>query len=182
MRIAHHSHAAAQVWAGAHWHIPTIVLLREPEEAVRSLMMHHLQLFDAKMAFHEYLIFYNGILPLRESFILAKFETVTHDFGAIIDAVNTAFSTQFHPFQHTQENEVCVFKEINRLGRLRQTVDEKGAPYSLLRPKHERRERERQKKAIQQILENNLLRDDSLRMLKEESVELYRNLVTTADV
>src|ERR671917_4320 len=37
VRIAHHLHMPAQVMRAARWHIPTLVLMRKPADAVLSL-------------------------------------------------------------------------------------------------------------------------------------------------
>ena len=41
VRIAHHLHVPAQIIRAARWQIPSIVLIRDPVDAVASLLIRH---------------------------------------------------------------------------------------------------------------------------------------------
>ena len=109
--IAHHLHAAPQVTAAAKMDLPTIVLLRNPEDAVVS----HAASFGVplKLALREYVQFYTDVLPIRHSFVTATFEALTTDYGGVIQAVNAKFGADFKPFNHTEENIDRCFKIID---------------------------------------------------------------------
>lgn len=111
-KIAHHLHAAAQVlWALDH-HIPAIVLVRHPKDAIASLVLRNPEISLAK-AFDDYITFYRALLG-KSGFVVAEFEDVVTDFGEIICRVNKLFGTSFVPFQPTEENNQKVFEAIEK--------------------------------------------------------------------
>lgn len=114
VKIAHHTHAAAQVIAGARKGIPTIVLIREPKAAVISYLIGD---FDPQITMrqvlHDYIAFYKPILPFRDHFTLAPFQEITSDYGAIVRRLNGKFGTYFDEFSHTDENVKRCFDLID---------------------------------------------------------------------
>ena len=175
--LAHHRHAAAQVLCAAKWQIPCVVLIREPFEAIRSLLMHQPALYRLDNAVREYIVFYRAIQPVRKCYVLARFETVTQDFGSVIGALNAHFGTRFLGFDSGYISEAKVFSEIDRLGRLRGTVGRRGEPYSINRSVAERTEREQQKQASKGMLEA-----EAERHLMRSANRLYTDLASGADV
>jgi RNase P protein component len=91
--------------------IPTIVLIRDPEEAVLSLSLWtpHITLGEG---LRDYIRFYRRILPYRDRFVVATFEEVSTDFGEVIRRLNERFGSTFQEFQHTDANVALCFKII----------------------------------------------------------------------
>lgn len=93
--IASHSHAAAQVIAAVKRDLVTLVLFRNPDDAVAS----HLEMLPARISpeslFKDYSGFYRTIMPYRDRFVLISFETCIGDFGAVVSRVNARFGTDF---------------------------------------------------------------------------------------
>jgi hypothetical protein len=118
VRIAHHFHAAAQVIQAARIGIPALVLLRHPEDAILSFLVHYPGL-SASQGARTYLRFYAPILPYKDSFVLAKFDTVTANFGSVIECVNKRYGTQFAQFEHTEENVRQSFELIEEMNRVK---------------------------------------------------------------
>jgi hypothetical protein len=94
MKIAHHVHSPSQIVSAARYHIPAVLLIRDPKEAVAAGI--------AKIGTHTlsdllraYTVYYRSLRRLRESFVVAPFETLTSDSGQVIDAVNRRFGTSF---------------------------------------------------------------------------------------
>ena len=114
VQIGHHTHAAAQVIAAARRGLPTIVLIRDPEEAIVSYIIGG---FDPqitmKQVLHDYIAFYKPLLPYRDRFVLAPFEEITTDYGKVIQRLNEKFGTHFDVFQHTDENVKKCFDLID---------------------------------------------------------------------
>jgi hypothetical protein len=115
VNIAHHTHAAAQVIAGAKQKIPTLVIIRPPEDAICSYLVGG---FDpgltVKQALREYISFYSLIIPFSSAFVVATFEELTQDFGAIIKRINQTYQTSFDEFEHTEANVKKCFDLIDR--------------------------------------------------------------------
>lgn len=94
LSIAHHVHSPSQIITAARYGLPAVLLVRAPQDAVTAGL--------AKIATHRtgdllraYAAYYRSLLPLREHYVIAPFETVTTDFGRVINAVNRRFETTF---------------------------------------------------------------------------------------
>jgi hypothetical protein len=126
VRIAHHLHAPAQVTRAVELGVPTVVLMRDPLEAVPSLMLRDSR-FSMDLALRYYVSFYESVAEHRDSYVLATFEEVTRDYGAVIERVNARFGTDFAPFEHTEDNVARVFsliEESHRAKRRNKVVEE----------------------------------------------------------
>lgn len=62
VKMAHHLHAPAQVIRAVKWGIPTLLLIRQPEDAVLSLLIREPGI-SAERALRDYIRFYNGYGP-----------------------------------------------------------------------------------------------------------------------
>lgn len=116
--VAHHLHAPAQVLRATRLGTPTLVLLREPLDAVLSLMLRD-DRFTAEKALRYYASFYETVAGYRDGFVLGLFEEVTTDYGSVIERINDRFGTRFVPFDHTEENVERVFASIEESHRAR---------------------------------------------------------------
>jgi hypothetical protein len=112
VKIAHHTHAAAQVIAGIRMRIPTLVIVRRPEDAALSHMVRHQ--VSARPALVAWIRFHRRILPYRDRMVLVSFESMKKDFGAVIRGINKKFGTTFGVWQHTPENENRIFEQIRQ--------------------------------------------------------------------
>jgi hypothetical protein len=94
VRVARHLHVPSQIIAGARLGIPTIVLVRDPEEAVLSLSLWtpHLTLEEG---LRDYIRFYRCILPYHGRFVVATFQEVSTDFGEGIRRLNDGSAQPF---------------------------------------------------------------------------------------
>ncbi len=63
--LAHHAHAAAHVKRALALGVPSMILFRDPDDAVTSLLALNENQLDARGAFLEYERFYKTVLPLR---------------------------------------------------------------------------------------------------------------------
>lgn len=112
--IAHHRHVASHVIEAVRLNVPTLVLVRRPEDAVVALAR-----MDPRLSLHQilrsYVRFHRSILPCVEKFVVGTFEEATTDLGAIIVRVNERFGTDFEPFHHTAENVADVFSSLRTI-------------------------------------------------------------------
>ena len=111
VKVAHHYHAAAQIRLGVQWKIPTIVLIRNPKDAVISYLIYESS-YSATSCLKEYLRFYTAVFPYRENFITAEFDEVVSEFGKVMDRLNQRFGTNFDVFDHTEDNVNLVFARL----------------------------------------------------------------------
>jgi hypothetical protein len=116
VKIAHHRHVAAQVLGSIKLGVPTLVLIRAPEEAVPSLVARHPHV-GMRGALVGYVRFYRPLVRHNRHIELATFSEVTSDFGAVIRRINARYGTDFHPFEHTEANVLRCFDAISRHDR-----------------------------------------------------------------
>jgi hypothetical protein len=109
--MACHVHAPAQVVAAARAGVPSLVIVREPQDTVLSFVIRNPHI-PVALAVRGYLRFYAPLLPLRAGFVTATFDEVTTDVGAVTRRVNERFGTRFAEFNHSEENVAKVFAEI----------------------------------------------------------------------
>jgi hypothetical protein len=112
IRIAHHVHAPAQLMVAARRRIPSLALIRSPEDALISYVIRYPSI-PMRSAGRGYLRFYRPLLRLGPRLVTATFEEVVGDFGPVIRRVNERFATSFRVFEHTEENVARVFEEID---------------------------------------------------------------------
>ena len=171
VEIAHHLHAAAQVIYAAQRHIPAIVLLRAPEEAILSFLLFH-PAIPASQAMNTWLRFYTPLLPFKERFVLARFETVVSDFGRVIRSVNERFGTGFREFEHTEENVNACFEVMDQ--RERAKLGKSWVEETVARPSTWREER---KDAIRSEFT-----DVAVARLRSRLEDVYATFTSLADV
>ena len=128
--IAHHLHVQAQIIRSVRYGIPVILLIRHPLEAVRSLVVRH-DFIPVDEALADYCRFYEDLYPLREQFIIVRFEEAITQFGAVITRLNKRYATAFNLFPD-QDVEVkrAVLEEIDALNKKR----DRGQVTHLYRP------------------------------------------------
>ena len=117
VRLAHHLHAPAQLVAAAQAGVPALAVIREPREAILSQLVREpdVALRDALIA---YTRFYRRLLPCRDRMVVADFDEVTTDFGAVTRRVNDRFGTAFAEFEPTEQNTKRCFELIKLRGTL----------------------------------------------------------------
>jgi hypothetical protein len=172
VRLAHHTHAAAQVITAVRWSIPTLVIVRSPDDSALAHMV--LRGVSARSALVAWIRYHRRIRTVRRGFVAADFDDVTHDFGTVVGRVNLAFGTSFGVFDHTAENQARVFDEIserNRLLRGEQMTPQR--QLWLARPTAQRQALKERRRAE--------LDSDDLAPLRTRAHALYRAILTTGD-
>jgi hypothetical protein len=111
VRIANRVHAPGHVIAALDAHLPVLVLIREPEEAVVGWVLYKGNI-SVGQALRAYRRFYAPLIPHRDRLVIASFDQVTTDFGAVIRRLNERFGTSFAEFEHTQENVHRLFEAM----------------------------------------------------------------------
>jgi hypothetical protein len=136
VKLAHHVHVPAQVIAGVRRNLPVCVLIRNPADAVASFLVYSSGVSpDAALA--DYLSFYTAILPYQDDYVLADFDEVTKDFGAVLGRVNGKFGTEFNASPVTSEESEKMFRLMEGGVLLKMTRQED----RVARPSEARREK-----------------------------------------
>ncbi len=173
VRMAHHLHMPAQLKAAVRWQIPTMVLLRRPEDAILSFLVREPRILP-EQAVQDYLTFYTWVIRLRPHLVLVPFEVVISDFGRAIEALNRRFGTQFRLFEPTSANLAQVFCMIEEFDRQERLMERKKLPAEITigRPSEMR---ERLKEQRRHDL-------DPVRHLLDLAQQLYEGLLQDVDV
>lgn len=130
VRIANGLHVPAQIIRAARWRIPTLVLIRNPKDAVLSFAIR--DPISVEQALRYYLAFYETVEEYRDAYVLGRFDEVTGGFGQVIRRINERFGTAFSPFHHNQKNIEAVLARVERNSNRR--FGEKGSENKASRP------------------------------------------------
>lgn len=112
--IAHHLHAPAQVIRAVRRGIPTLVVVRAPDDAAVSLRVRHPEM-TIRDALRDYIAFYRPLLRYTDGMVVADFSEVTQDFGSVVRRLNARFGTRFAEFVHSSENVERCFEMLERI-------------------------------------------------------------------
>ena len=112
MRIANHTHMPAQVLVAARRGVPALVLMRDPEAAVLSHVIHTPTVYDHRLAAR--------VRPVPRTAAAragrVRRRRVRGGRGrlrAVIRRMNERFGTSFTPFEHTAANLERLSREID---------------------------------------------------------------------
>lgn len=117
-KIATHVHASSQVLKAIDLGVPTLVLIRKPEDAVVSQKSLAIQLeqvanpegYPLEICLSMYVDFYQRLLSRRDKVLIVRFEEATTDFTAVITQFNTRFGTSYKAIEHTEGGKANIFK------------------------------------------------------------------------
>jgi hypothetical protein len=115
IEIAHHLHAAAQIKRAVKLKVPAVVLIREPSEAILSVVAKD-QEVSAAWALRSYIRFYSAVLPCLDRAVVVPFSYVTSDVAGVIRQVNAHYGTTFSEFAPSEDKLQVVHQTVERLG------------------------------------------------------------------
>ena len=167
VRLAHHTHAAAQVLTAVKWGIPTILIVRHPEQVVPSHMAR--RDIGARPPLVAWIRFHERVVPYLDGLVVTPFEEMTSDLGGVIQRVNGRFGTAFGVFEHSPESESRVFERIEARNQRRFGIGTLEGERSLARPTEER---EARKQALRATYEA-----PALASLRARAERVYRTLM-----
>lgn len=167
IRMAYRLHAPIQLIEAIRRGIPAIVLVRNPEDAVLSWVIHRPHL-TIRQALEGYVRFYRRSLPYLDGMVVSEFNTTVSNYGQVIRAVNEKFGTQFVEFDHTKENVKRCFDIIDEFYRKAGAGE---VPEQIVaRPSENRQQKKEQLR--------NQFHVDSLEELRKEAFNLYEKFVS----
>lgn len=121
LKIATHVHAPSQIQKSVQLGLPTIVMIRNPLDAARSLkalecqcnpqQMEQLLKIPLSRYLENYAFFYKNILPIKDRFVIAHFTEVVETIRPTIDRTNQMFETHFVSRELTQKEKERIFKK-----------------------------------------------------------------------
>ena len=94
VRVAHHLHVTGQIKWAVKKGIPVVVIVRDPIDAISSLMSRNYYP-SAKWGFRHYTLFYEDIIQHADSIVWVHFEDLVKKPEMMIHAVNARFNTSY---------------------------------------------------------------------------------------
>lgn len=95
VKTANHFHAAAQIIRANKIGIPSVLLIREPRQAISSTSVY-LNTDDVRNLLKYYVSFHEALLGIKSNIVISNFPTTTRHFDKVIAEVNRKFLTQFN--------------------------------------------------------------------------------------
>jgi hypothetical protein len=132
VKVAHHVHGPAQVIRASRFGIPCMVIIRDPLQAVASLLVRYPYLIPS-ISFRHYYLFHHTLESYLADIYIATFEEVVSDFGEVTRQLNKRFGTRFGVFEHNQENIKRCYDRIDELDKLDRGLSSTD-PRSVARP------------------------------------------------
>lgn len=167
VRVAHHEYPPPQIAQAARYGIPALLIVRGPDEVSLSRVISHPPL-TLKLALEDFSVCHRAVLRYRPAFVLATFEEVTSDFGAVIRRLNGRFGTDFREFEHNPENVQRAFEFIDDRYKAMGPEAEKVFDRTVARPSQERTEAKNRLRAE--------LASPGLAAVREEAWSVYQLL------
>jgi hypothetical protein len=134
--VASHLHVARSVRRAVRMGLPTVVLVRDPVDAVASLLVRDPRV-DPRTALRAYQRFLVGVLPVIDRVVVAPFEQAVADPTAVVLAVDERFDRTFAPPAHDPDSRARIRAAVERMEHefAGGVVDER----AVARPSDERR-------------------------------------------
>ncbi|MCI5055557.1 MAG: hypothetical protein MRY83_05570 [Flavobacteriales bacterium] len=161
--IAHHIHKSYQIIEGVKRNIPVILLIRNPKDAVLSLVIRQPKI-SIKTALKSYIVMHKQMLPYISSIIVSDFSQTISEFDKVLENVNDKYSSAFKVFENDTLFQEKIKKQIeNRKEALKGTNNTIALPN---KAKHKQKE----------ILEKEL----GMSALLNEATEIYQKVLATS--
>ena len=94
MRIGRHVHGSAQLVQGVKKGIPAVLLLRNPVDAVVSLLLRN-PCLSAKTMFNNYVLFHSALVKYTKDIVVVAFKLAITSMDLVIEHVNCKYDTSF---------------------------------------------------------------------------------------
>lgn len=142
LTLAHHTHVAANVMIARRYDVPTVVLYRQPQHAIASLVSRFRpKLYEAATT---YAAFYETILERHPDVLFVSFEEATSRTERMLDRITATTGIEFHSYHSFDDVDRAVKAEIRRWQQANKD------PYTTPLPTEERESQKHQLK--QQLL------------------------------
>jgi hypothetical protein len=167
VRSAHHTHASAQVVKAARLRLPTIVIVKNPDEVALSHMVRHPRV-GPRTILRAWIRFHGTVAGVADDVLVITLDELDADYGSVIRRLNERFGTQYVPPPGTEEFDRRVHEEM-----WQRHLDQGRPDLHFGRPTPER---QRAKEAVRERLEAPGIAD-----LRRSANRLYDKLTGAGD-
>ena len=110
-KAAHHMHAPLQVTKAIEYGIPCVVLIRNPIDAIASVLVVDRTL-STRFAIQSYINFYERVWPVRIDVVVSDFQETTQCPHHVVARVNKRYGTSFQMEPITPEVKDTIFSQL----------------------------------------------------------------------
>lgn len=121
LNIAHHLHAPYQIIEGTRLKKPTVLLIRNPVDAISSLKLRSPDLEIDTLILY-YINFYKDLIQYKNDLLVLDFDTIIGDTSSIVPKINNFFGTKFYNI--TEKNTKQAKENIVNTNKLLEGMDE----------------------------------------------------------
>ena len=136
VKLAHHLHSPGELMLAARWGVPGLLVVRQPTDSVCSFIQRE-QVIGPRQALRNWSRFHKPLMGILDAFVVATFEQIISDFGAVIERINRKYGTDFDLFEHTDSNVKKCF-ELIEARELELSKEERPLELGVARPSKER--------------------------------------------
>jgi vacuolar-type H+-ATPase subunit F/Vma7 len=159
LNISHHCHAAANVKLALRYSVPTVVLFRDPKDAIPSLVTRFRPgLYEAVIAYES---FYNTVSNLSENILLVSFDEITQNLENAIRKLRNLEGVHIDQI----DDVAAVDRQVKE--RIRRWQKENKDPYTTPLPTEER-------EAKKELLRQKLLQMEEFQAAQEVYEKICR--------
>lgn len=116
VKVGHHSHLAASAKAAVKRRIPTVIIIREPEDAASSVVVWD-DCLAVGMALWAYISFYSSLWRYRHHMLVLDFEDVVKQPDECVLRINKRFDCSFSSVEFTAEEDDKTRQALDRNDR-----------------------------------------------------------------
>lgn len=173
--LAHHTHAPASVIEAVRRGIPTLVLIRDPRDAIASFSEMAERPVNTEVLLREYISFYRAVVDCRSGYILVDFTGIPDGLTELPRIAKERFDFDMQQFRISERLIAEAYDLVDTLGNERNGVSKDR--YSPFRSDEDKALRRQRLDDIRTSLETG----DNSELLKEAQA-LYKVLASSADV
>ena len=131
LKLAHHTHAAAQVLMAIKHRTPVVVLIRDPAEAVASLIAHEPLKYDISGALKDYRHFYESLVHVADKVVVCDFSVIRSDVSLLLVRVSELYGVNLRRYLDSASSHSAeIFDVVNSISKSRGTIVGDAEPYS----------------------------------------------------
>ena len=113
LKIASHLHSPLQVIKAVEKDIPCIVVIRDPIDAISSLIVVDM-LLKTSPAIRSWISFYERIWHLKDRYVIADFKDVTSNIHKVVKMTNNCFGTQLNIDSISDRTREDIFSQLKK--------------------------------------------------------------------
>jgi len=111
INVARHTHAIAQIIRAFEKRLPTLLLLRKPEDAVLSYVIRE-ENVDISLAIQRYIDFYRIAHSLADAFVVSDFDRTTTQYHILLKQLNERYNLSLNIKKPDETDQMKIKKLI----------------------------------------------------------------------